>query len=289
MKTPKRIIVGIDAFAKVGNILKRAVCLAEECSSRLYVVYAVETPMLSIPSYFGSKGVTIDKEGIRKRIEKKMKKADPDAKVPFTVLVKEGNADDIILYESRLINADMIVIGANTKNRRSFLGTTAEKVAQQSHLPLLLVRNSAKEPYRQILAPTDFGTQSKQSVLFAKSIYPSARIKAVHAYESFYTVGIYTAGSYTLENLDIVQYSEAIKSTAQNNMKAFIQEVGIRKGKVIDGDINSRDALVGYIKKSKPDLVVMGSRGTTGVKMLLGSMTSSLLRAVKTDVLIYVP
>ena len=111
----------------------------------------------------------------------------------------------------------------------------------------------------------------------------------MHAYESFYTVGIYTAGSYTLENLDIVQYSEAIKSTAQNNMKAFIQEVGIRKGKVIDGDINSRDALVGYIKKSKPDLVVMGSRGTTGVKMLLGSMTSSLLRAVKTDVLIYVP
>ncbi len=289
METPKRIIVGIDVFAKSGNILKRAVCLAKECGSKLYIVYAVETPLLSIPSYFGAKGITIDKKGIKSKIEKKMKKADPKSEVSFSVLIKEGNADDIILYESKLVNADMIIIGANTQNRRSFLGTTAEKVAQQSHLPVLVVRKSAKEPYRTILAPTDFGMQSKQSVLFAKNIYPSAQIKAVHAYESFYTVGIYTAGSYTLENLDIAQYSEAIKSTAQNNMKAFMKEVGIKKGKVIDGDINSKEALVEYIKKNMPDLVVMGSRGTTGVKMLLGSMTSSILRAVKTDVLIYVP
>jgi len=289
METPKRIVVGIDVFSKPGNILKRAVCLAKACGSKLYIVYAVETPMLSIPSYFGSKEITIDTDGIKKRIGKKMKKSDPEGSVPFSVFIKEGNADDIILYEAKLIKADMIVIGANTKNRRSFLGTTAEKVAQQSHLPVLVVRNSVKEPYRKILAPTDFGIQSKQSILFAKNIYPSAKIKTVHAYESFYTIGIYTAGVYTMENLDIGQYSDAIKSTAESNMKDFIEEAGLKKGEVIDGDVNSRDALVEYIKKEKPDLVVMGSRGTAGFKALLGSMASYILRTVKSDVLIYVP
>jgi len=289
MKKIKRIIVGIDIFAKSNNVLKRALMVAKENKAELFIVHAVQTPWFSVPSYFGGKEITVDTEGIKKKIEKKIKALSREGKVPYSVVVKEGDADDILLYESKLLKADMIVIGANTKSKKNFLGTIAEKVAQQSHLPVLIVKNSAKDPYQNIVAPTDFQTQSKQSVLFMKNIFPTAKIKAVNAYEAFYAVGIYTAGSYTLESLDIEQYNEAAKASAENNLKEFMQDVDIGKGKVIDGELNSKEELLKYINKGSYDLVVVGSRGTAGFKALLGSVASSLLKETSTDVLIYVP
>jgi len=209
--------------------------------------------------------------------------------VPYSIVVKEGDADDILLYESKLLKADMIVIGVYTKSKKNFLGTTAEKVAHQSHLPVLIVKNSVKDPYQNIVAPTDFQRQSKQSILFAKNIFSAAKIKAVHTYEAFYAAGIYTEDSYTLDGLDIQQYNQAAKTGTENNLKNFMKDLSIKKGKIIDEDLNSKEALLKYINKGTYDLIVIGSRGTSGFKALLGSMASSILRETSTDVLIYVP
>jgi nucleotide-binding universal stress UspA family protein len=153
----------------------------------------------------------------------------------------------------------------------------------------LIVKNSVKDRYQNIVAPTDFQKQSKQSILFAKNILPASKIKAVYAYEAFYAAGIYTAGSYTLDGLDIEQYNRAAKVSAQNNLKKIMKDLSIKKGKIIDGEFNSKEALLKYINKGSYDLVVIGSRGTAGVKALLGSMASSILRETSTDVLVYVP
>jgi len=284
MKKLKRIIVGIDIFVKSNNILKRALMLAKQNKAELFIVHAIQTPWLSIPSYFGGKEIAIDTKGIKKKINKKIKKLNLNDKVPYSILVKEGNPDDIILYESKLLKADMIVIGASTKSKKNFLGTTAEKVAHQSHLPILVVKNRVKNPYKNILAPTDFGIQSKQSVLFVKSIYPSAKIKAVHSSET-----IYITGPYTVAGGDFVQYNEVAKACAEKDLRGFMKDLSIEKGKIIDGEANSKKVLLKYINKGSYDLVVVGSRGTAGFNALLGSVASSILRETPTDVLVYVP
>ena len=289
MKKLKRIIVGIDIFAKSNNVLKRAFMLAKENGAELFIVHAVQTPWLSIPSYFGGKEIAVDTKGIEKKIEKKIKALQKDTKVPYSILVKEGSADEILLYESKLLKADMLMLEGNRKGKKNFLGTTAEKVAHQSHLPVLLVKNSVKEPYQNILAPTDFNTQSKQSILFAKNIFTDAKIKAIHTYEAFYASGIYTADSYTLEGLDLQQYNKAVRTSAQNDLKKFIKDLDIKKGGIIDGEFNNKEAMLKYINKGSFDLVVIGSRGTAGFKALLGSVASSILRGSSTDVLVYVP
>ena len=289
MKKLKRIIVGIDIFAKSNNVLKRAFMLAKENRAELFIVHAVQTPWLSIPSYFGGKEIAVDTKGIEKKIEKKIKALQKDSKVPYSILVKEGSADEILLYESKLLKADMLMLEGNGKGKKNFLGTTAEKVAHQSHLPVLVVKNSVKEPYQNILAPTDFNIQSKQSILFAKNIFTDAKIKAIHTYEAFYASGIYTADSYTLEGLDLQQYNKAIRTSAQNDLKKFIKDLDIKKGGIIDGEFNNKEAMLKYINNGSFDLVVIGSRGTAGFKALLGSVASSILRGSSTDVLVYVP
>lgn len=291
MKKPKRIIVGIDTLGKSKNVLKRALMLAKENKADLYIVHAIQIPWFSAPDYFGSKEVTIDKKGIKKQIEKKIKALNADTKVSCFVFVKEGNPDDIILYESKLLRADMIVIGPHSKsrNRKNILGTTAQKVAHQSHLPVLIVKNKVKNSYKNIIAPTDFGSQSKQCVSFTRNIFPDSKISAVHAYETFYVEGFYTAGPYALEGRDLVQYRKIAKTHAENSLKEYLQEVGIKKGKVIDGEGNVKEVLLDYIKKGNYDLVAVGSRGTSGFKALLGSVASYILKEASNDVLVYVP
>ena len=284
MKKIKRIIVGIDIFAESNNVLKRALMVAKQNKAELFIVHAVQTPWFSVPSYFGGKEITVDTKGITKKIEKKIRALNPDGKVAYSVLVKEGNASDIILYESKLLKADMIVIGANTKSKKKFLGTTAEKIAHQSHLPVLIVKNSVKGPYQNIVAPTDFQTQSKQSIIFAKSIFPAVKVNAVHSSEV-----IYVEGPYTVVGRDFVQYNEVAKACAEKDLKDLIKDLSIQKGKIIDGEANSKKALLKYINKGSYDLTVVGSRGTAGFKALLGSMASSILRETPTDVLVYVP
>ena len=285
MKKIKRIVVGIDISEKSDHVLTRALNLANEQKADLFVVHAVRTPWLSVPSYFGSKDIGIDTEGITKKIEKKLKTLNKESKVSCFVLVKEGNAEDIILYECKLLRADMIVIGAHSKRkgRKGILGTTAQKVAHQSHLPVLIVKNSAKTPYKNILAPTDFERQSKQSVLFAKDIFRTSKISIVHAFET-----IYMDGPYAAVGRDLSQFNDVARSCAQQDLKDFMKDVSVKKGKLIEGEIYTKEALLDYIKEGKYDLVVMGSRGTTGVNALLGSVAAYILRETSSDVLVYV-
>lgn len=279
-------MVGIDIFENKNNVLKRALTLAKENGSDLFIVHAVRTPWLDIPSYFGSKDIGVDKEGIKKKIEKKIKTLNKETNVPCFVFVKEGNADDIILYESKLHKAELIIIGAHCKEKRkkSFLGSTAEKVANQSHLPVLIVKNSAKKPYKNIIAPTDFEMQSKQSILFAQNIFPTSHISIVHAFET-----IYMEGPYTAVGRDLSQYNDVAKSCAKKDLKDFMKEVSVKKGKVIDGELYAKETLLEYIKNGAYDLVVVGSRGTAGFKALLGGFSSYILRETSSDVLVYVP
>ena len=289
MKKLKRIIVGLDIFAKSNNVLKRALMIAKQNKAELFIIHAVETPWFSVPSYFGGKKITVDIKSIKKKIEKKIKALDKEGEVSYSILVKEGNAEDILLYESKLLKADMLILGSNTKSKKNLLGTTVERVAQQSHLPVLIVKKRVKGAYQNIVAPTDFQTQSKQSIIFAKNIFPGTKIKAIHTYEAFYAAGIYTAGSYTLDGLDIQQYNQAARDSNQNDLKKFMKDLSLKKGGIIDGELNTGEAVLKYINRGSYDLVVIGSRGTSGFKALLGSMASSILRGSSTDVLVYVP
>lgn len=286
MEKLKRILVGIDIVEKSDDVLKRALMLAKENKADLFVVHAVQIPWLAMPNYYNAGEISIDKSAIEKQIEKKIKAVNSEAKVLYHVFVKEGNADDIILYESKLNKADMIVIGAHSKakGRKGFLGTTAQKVAHKSHLPVLVVKKSAKKPYQNIVAPTDFEMQSKQSILFVKNILPTSKVSIVNVFET-----IYFEGPYAVVGRDLSQFNEVAKSSAKKDMKDFMKDVSVKKGKVIEADLDLKETLLEYINKNPYDLVVVGSRGTAGFNALLGSVATYLLREVSNDILVYVP
>lgn len=70
-------------------------------------------------------------------------------------LVRVGGPVQEILAEAEQGGFDLIVIGAHTRNRFAelFLGSTASRLAKQSHLPLLIVKQ-VRESIQRILACT---------------------------------------------------------------------------------------------------------------------------------------
>jgi len=286
MKKLKQIVVGIDVVEKSNNVLKRAFMLAKENKAQLFVIHAVQIPWLAMPNYFNPGEISIDKSAIKKKIEKKIKRLNTDGKITCLVSVKEGDADDVILHAAKSYKADMIIIGAHSKSKggKHLLGTTAQKVVHQSHLPVLIVKKSVKGNYQDILVPTDFEIQSKQSILIAKNIFPKAKTSAIHAFE---TVDI--EGPYTVYGDDLSHYNKVAKACAKKEMKKFIKDVSAEKGKVIDGKLDYKKVILQYIVKDSCDLVVIGSQGTAGLKALLGSVASYILKTSPCDVLVYMP
>ncbi|NOR56795.1 MAG: hypothetical protein GQ531_11400 [Sulfurovum sp.] len=285
MKKIKRILVGIDVFDKSNTVLKRAFMLAKEHNAFLTIVHAVQVPWLSVPSYFSSDTLGVDVEGIKKKLEKKIKTSKVSPKVSYNIFIKEGNTDDIILYEAKQIKAELIIIGAHSKAKglKKLLGSTAQKIVNKSHLPLLVVKKSVKDQYHNILAATDFQGESNESVKYVKKLCPDTMISAVHSADT-----IYLGGPYAIEGLDVVEYNVVAKKYARKDLKDFMKEHAIKKGKVIDGGTNSKAALMKYIKKGPYDLVVVGSRNTSGLNGLLGSVASTVLKDSPMDVLVYV-
>ena len=288
MKELKRIVVGIDISEKSDNVLKRALIVARENEAELFIVHAVVTPWLSVPSYFGSKETVIDIEGIKKKIEKKLKTLNTDNQVSTMIYVKEDDADTLLLYAAKWFKADMMVLGAHSKSkgRKRFLGSIVQKVVHQSHLPVLVVKNNAKGAYKKIVAPTDFQVQSKQSILFVKNIFPKSKIDIVNAFETVYVM---EAPYATMGGPDIIEYNTVALTSAKREMKKLIKEVSVKTGRVIDGEFDSKSALVNYINKGSYGLVAVGSRGTSGFGALLGSVAAYTLRETSCDVLVYVP
>ncbi|QOY55147.1 universal stress protein [Candidatus Sulfurimonas marisnigri] len=285
MKTLKRIVVGIDILEKSNNVLKRAFMLARENKAQLFVIHAIQIPWLAMPNYFNRGEISIDKSGVKEKIEKKIKGLNTDGKITCSVSVKEGDADDVILHAAKSYKADMIIIGVHSKSKggKNLLGTTAQKVVNQSHSPVLIVKKNVEGNYQDILAPTDFETQSKQSILIAKNIFPKAKISVIHTYETIDIKGPYIPYGYDLEHSN-----KMAKVRATKEMKDFIKDVSAEKGKVMDGKLDYKKVILQYIKKDSYDLVVIGSQGTAGLKALLGSVASYILKTSPCDVLIYV-
>lgn len=290
MKNPRRIVVGLNVFEGSNHIVKRALIVARENEAELFFVQAIETPWFSVPDFFGSRSIVIDTKAIEEKIKHKIEKFNTE-NIPYTIMTKEGNPSDILLYESKLLKADMIIMGshAEAEENKKLLGSTAHTVAHQSHIPVLVVKNRAKEGYRNILAPTDFEPYSKQSVAFTKVLSPDAHMKTVHAYEPFYAIAVYTAGSYTMEGIDVEAYDKAAKEAADKALQDFMTELSLEDGEVINGDLDNRETLLNYIEKGNFDLIVVGSRGTSGFRAMLSSFAFSLLKNTKTDVLVYTP
>ncbi len=290
MGTLNRIIAAVDNSKIADEVLKRALLFAKNEDSVVTIVHTIDVPWFDTPNFFGGTKIKeTDETQIKKKIEQKVQKLNKDTNVKCIVLINKGDAPDRITHIAKQENAQIIILGAHSKEdiKTKKFGSTAQKVTQESHIPVLVVKNKANESYKNILVPTDVSEFSQESILFTKKIVNKESIELAYLYQ--YT-NSYDIDFYNLSPIDEELINERVKFHATEHLKKFKKSVDIDKGELIESSTSIDNDLINLIIKNNNDLVLIGSHGTKNIiSFLFGSTASFLMKESTSDILVYVP
>jgi nucleotide-binding universal stress UspA family protein len=207
--------------------------------------------------------------------------------------VMAGDPFDGILRAADLMKADLLVMGAHRKQflRDIFVGTTIERVIRTGPYPVLMVNNEVKGPYGTVLAPVDMSEPSANAIRAAEALRlaDDARITIVHAFLTSGKGQLFSAG-FTKERIE--EYVAAEGQRASDELTAFLSASGFgdRDWSRRMGEGGAFEVISRSVMDAKPDLLVIGTRGHSGIaKVLLGSVTEEVLRSLDVDVLAVPP
>lgn len=131
-------------------------------------------------------------------------------------------------------------------------------------------------PVKQILVPTDFSKCADNAIDFAvqsAKILP-AKVTLIHSFEV--NDNIYTDYVGVNREYNLTMLNDAKEKLAR--LKKHIEETN---GVVVDTFISThslQDAIAKFLKEKKPDLIIMGTLGASGIKeKLWGSRTAAII------------
>ncbi len=157
----KNILLATDLAAETDRAFERAIQLASTSAAKLHILHVC-------PLYaFNNKKQNISlKKETKDTIKKKLasNKEVKNLKPSITVIESAEPFLEIIDHAEK-VTADLIVMGMHGKAKLidMFVGTTIEKVIRKGIKPVLMVRDTPVDGYKNVLVGTDFSAGSKQA------------------------------------------------------------------------------------------------------------------------------
>ena len=201
--------------------------------------------------------------------------------------VRAGVPHKAILQYASEHDVDLLVMGTHGRTgvERYLLGSVTEKVLRLSDVPVLTVKadkdSDVTYPYTDVLVPTDGSDGAEVAIGPAVDIARTydARIHALSVIDTM-TLGIDVRSSAILETLE-ASARTAVEAVEERAKQASVPavETAIEHGDPYRG-------IGSYVEEHGIDLVVMGTRGRSGVeRYLLGSVTEKTVRTSPVPVL----
>jgi nucleotide-binding universal stress UspA family protein len=276
----RELLMATDLSARSDRALERAVMLAREHIARLTIIHVVDE---DLPASVADSQKNAAEESIRQHVNA-LTAADG---LHVSTEVIFGRAYIDILKKSEKIEAEIIILGAHREDavKDMFRGTTAERIIRSSNVPVLLVKDRPNSPYRRIAVGVDFSVYSRRAVELAVGFVPSGEFHLVHAYDVPFRGFLY--GSDTRKQVS-KQHQMQFQKMIEEEMSAFLDSFKANEPKLqrVMQEGSAREVIHGQVKRLKPDLLVVGTHGRTGVAhALLGSVAEDLLSQPPCDVL----
>jgi len=138
--------------------------------------------------------------------------------------------------------------------------------------------------YKHILAAIDLTNSAEHVLLKAKQLVSTnvTRLTLLHAidylpYMGFGETALITP-TYTIPNEELIE-------SAKKPIETLQKKLGLEDNKLIIELGGAVPAITQYADENNVDLIVLGSHGRHGVKMLLGSTANGVLHHANCDVL----
>ncbi len=210
--------------------------------------------------------------------------------------VQVGLPADIITEYATHAPAALIVMATHGYSgiQRWTIGSVADKVIHNTHVPLLLIRGSivlGRVPQiKQILVPLDGSDIARQALPVATEIAQAAgaRLTLLHAIDPLVEVGSGVHRYRLGLTVDDGLLNDAIQAVDQQ-LNAVAQEIQTEDLKVITMTIVGYPAevIVDEAQRRNADVIVMATHGYSGIRRwALGSIADKVLHTTHTPLLL---
>jgi len=300
-----QILVPLDGSATATLGLREAIQLARGRQARIHLLHVVDRlslaqglhPALIIRDII--KGMECHGrnvlEAARATVEKEHLAVQATLKRPA-----RGSVADEILRQARRLKADLVVMGTHGWRGANsvVMGSTAQDVIRTAEFPVLLVKARAgdeagghsgrsREAYRRILVPIDGSPAGEAGVRAAIrfSRRPGSTIRLLYVLEPHPVLqGMEVAITKTLLR-NKVEFGAKILKKAKALLQRYEIPVEIAFNKLVQQP--AADGISAEVRKWKPDLLVMGTHGRSGIsRAVLGSDAESVVRACTIPVIV---
>ena len=270
-----RILIASDLTAGSTDALRRAAAIARQEGAQLRVIHAV-------PAIAGEEAALPARDRLHAALAE-VTGREVGGESGLSVGICHARPADAILSQEEHYDPDLIVLGAHgePRLRDAILETTAAHVVRKAAQPVLVVQTDPNRAYRKMLIAVDDETAERVLDLALAFAAPE-EVYVVHAYGS------------VLQSLtgDTDVVLEDVR-TDQNALLARLRQKLLGSGRhparmesiVEEGE--PMDVIMRAWTRIRPDLVVMGTHGRTGIAHLLhGSLAESALLGCPTDMLV---
>ena len=284
MKEVKQILVAIDRSAMAEEALKRAISIAKKKDARLIVMHVIESSFIESPFV-----QSIDKDKLKREITEQIDQLNKQANIEYILFVGSGSESGTIMNMVQKSEVDLLVVGSHGKSdiESGHFGSTTLKIIQNTHIPVLIVKNRVKTIYQKMIAPTNLSDYSKESILFANTLFTKPSRKYLYAFE---TMSELSAITFHISSEQWRAANIEITANAKTELAEFVKEVGDGEVVLIDFAASINEDLLAYITDDEADLLVLGSKGVDNLNsFVFGSTASYLVQRSPIDVLVYVP
>lgn len=294
MKTYNNIIIGIDFTPWCRSALREAVRRASLDHSTVTAIHVMDEFL----SHELKKALSMDEAGIRAewqtRLEKFIRESDlGTAQVkcevrighPFTELVDacKGHAADLLI---------MGVKGAKGGTNR--IGAIAAKCVRKAPIDVMVVREDAQGPFKHVVVCVDFSENSAKAVQSALHVasQDKAELDCLYVYQSALALSL-DYGGYA-PPLPTSPDEDALKMW-QADLDKFVEPLVRSKGDVIvrtlvKERVNIRETILNHVEETKADIVVLGTRGKTGLReLLIGTTAEKIVQHAPCSILAVKP
>ena len=222
---------------------------------------------------------------LREALIARMAQCTGRARDQFSVAVDDDEPYASIVKRAESWDADLVIVGYRGASglSRVWLGGVAEKVARLAHCPVLVVR--PKSGTRRIVAGTDFSDPALPAV---NAAYDEARringsVILTHCLEMPLMLPDGTGLTGAEVSAGVL---DDIEASATHRLEAAVEASPVPAEYRLTRERPSV-ALVRLAEAIEADLVVVGTRGRTGIsRVLLGSVAEAVVRSAPCSVLV---
>jgi len=196
-----------------------------------------------------------------------------ERRIELKIDIVIGTPFEEVLRRVQDVNADLLMLGSNgTSNPLRGIGDLATKCVRKAACRVMIVREAHAKPFAGVIAWVDFSKSSHQVVEQAIRVAQrdKAQLHVIHAFSPPWNVLHYKSPTSSSSPDFQKQYKDNLYAKLHNYLKKHQEDIK-------DLNVECRllecvrpvDTIIDYIDTTGADLVIVGTRGRTGVRALL--------------------